>query len=137
METKYNIGDRVWIIQSQYTTRLVECVACERTGKVKIAGEEYTCPKCGGGSRHPQHCGHKWLVWESGVIGKFEYEYTDPKYIYDENERTKQPKITYMLDTTGVGSGTLHSEANLCRSHEEAVAECELRTAGKKWEDDK
>ncbi len=119
--TRFSLGQTVWALWNTRADRLVNCECCGNTGKVVIAGQEYICPKCHGAGQHKVYDGERWYVETSGHIGRISPE------IYEAgDERTN---ISYMLDSTGIGSGTIWREANLCESREEAQAECDRRNA--------
>ena len=76
------------------------------------------CPDCGGNGGHREWECDKWHVCNKscGRIGKIIVE------IYDGKEEYK-----YMLDSTGVGSGTLWSEDVLFLNEIDAQIECNKR----------
>lgn len=138
--TKYDLGQRVFSVRRDYATRIIKCKCCNNTGTVTINGAEYTCPKCNGTANSKEHCGHKWFVWEEGEIGKVEYQVTAgkfassnsnmPRYFTDEQLQTPDEiEIKYMIDATGVGSGTLWEELDLFATREEAQAKCDEENA--------
>lgn len=50
IETKFDLGQTVYFIEEN-TVQMLEtepCDVCNETGRVKIKGQEYMCPKCGG-----------------------------------------------------------------------------------------
>ncbi len=128
-ETKFNLGDQVYIISSVYSTRKVRCLTCESTGKVTIACEQFTCPKCKGACTQEVYAGHKYVVYDQGKIGSIRIEQrgtygNTPSYT----------EITYML--TPSGTGTIYEEKNVFASRDEAQKACEERNMNTKWEDD-
>lgn len=138
--TKYNLGQSVFTVRRDFATRIIKCRACENTRKVTIREVEYVCPKCHGTANSKEHCGQKWFVWEKGEIGKIDYEITAgkyassnsnmPRYFSDEQlAAADEIQIRYMIDATGVGSGTLWEEEDLFPTREEAQAKCDAENA--------
>jgi predicted RNA-binding Zn-ribbon protein involved in translation (DUF1610 family) len=100
--TKHSIGDRVFTMCRMDATRKIHCTTCNYTGKVMINNEEFDCPNCHGSCRTPQHSGHRWFISDEGIVGQVEI--CDSIKPYDADR--KNPCIRYMIDTTGIGSGT-------------------------------
>lgn len=121
IQTKYNIGDRIHVICSQHLKQIKSCSVCNDTKKYVIDNIEYHCPACGPNGRTIYV--NKWLPYENGRIGKITVEVVDPK----EVEYQSEFKATYMIDSTGVGSGNLWPEEDCFPSKAEALAECEKR----------
>jgi len=48
IDTKFNLGDKVWYIIDQRIDTKVDCEICNNTGLVYIKDEEFNCPKCHG-----------------------------------------------------------------------------------------
>lgn len=116
---KYALDQKLYAVKTTYDTKKqnVKCSLCESTGKIQIKGEFYTCPKCKG-KTETIYKGLKYIICASGNVGKIEIEEFSKKY------RCKG-RITYMLDSTGVGSGTVWSENRLFPSEKEALDFCE------------
>jgi hypothetical protein len=128
-KTKFSLGDRVCTIKSCPANHIVKCVTCNHTGKVLIGGEEFVCPKCEGKSSHPVYDGHKYFIGDENVlVGKVSVSATQERYL-SRLERGKGDRVEteYMLNTTGVGSGTVWREHELFNSRQEAQAECDKR----------
>lgn len=128
-ETRFNLGDQVYIIASVYTTRKARCVTCESTGNVTIVCEQFTCPKCKGTCTQEVYAGHKYIVCEEGKIGSIRIEQRG-KY----GNLPSYTDIIYMLSPSG--SGTLYQENNVFASRQEAEKACEHRNMNIQWEDD-
>jgi len=134
--TKYSIGDRVFAIRRDFVSRIVKCRACGNTGSIKIEGESFTCPKCNGASSHPESAGLKTFVYESGVVGQVRYIITDGAYKEQRRNynlelcvEAPEIEIAYMLDCTGIGSGTCWDEGDLFPTREDAQAFCDVKNA--------
>lgn len=133
--TKFNLGQQVWMISSCPAQRIVHCDICNRTGTITIANESFICPKCNGTSKRPEYIGLRYYVSGKSIIGKIEVErYLDK---YQNGHGSYENKNNYMLESTGIGSGIVWTEEYLFASEKEALKECEIRNAGKIFEDDK
>lgn len=124
LESKFDLNQTVWAISSDTFRHIVKCEVCSCTGKVFIGGEEFVCPKCNGRATRPQYDGVKWYISNhKAVVGKITLTRTIPhSYNSDDDNRN-----TYMLDQSGIGSGTVWPENRLFSSEEEAQAECDKR----------
>ena len=121
--TKFNLGEHVYIVSSHRFDRIVRCKPCHNTGNVIIGDEQLLCPKCNGRSTHTQYAGEKFYVEEfDTVVGKIAIEEISPGYWHREDE--PNPKITYMVSTTGVGSGTLWPEERIFGTEADAQNFC-------------
>ena len=119
---KYKLNQKVWAVTSHYNTHIEheKCDLCNSTGVVEINGDSYECPKCNGRTKTVND-GFKYLISTSGKIGKINIEEYAKKY------RTEKSRITYMLDSTGVGSGTIWYETRLFPTEQAAKEFCETR----------
>ena len=125
--TKYNHGDTVWMITKHMTYKMEDCPTCHNLGRVEINGKFFTCPNCNGYTKKVAD-EEKWELYtyvQCGKIGKITIE----SYRKEHSNKTNHPSlnITYMLDSTGIGSGTLWDEKDLFPSEEEALLECDKR----------
>lgn len=134
IDTKYSIGQTVHAITSDFCTRKIKCPACHGSGMVPIDGESFCCPKCKGHGLFDRHAGHKWVPTETGVVGNVQVTVTAARFL--DTWDKPSPHITYMLDTTGVGSGRLWEESDTFPSREDAQAECDRRNADKNFTDE-
>lgn len=136
LETKFGIGDRVFLIGHSDVYRVRNCKTCDHTGKVTISGEQFICPNCSGRSAHRQYSGQAWYVHSFKTrIGKVGVEVnidetwrmsshgSRPGCAYDSHT----VKVTYMVEETGIGSGTVWSEDTAFATQTEAQAECDER----------
>ena len=120
---KYKIGQEVYVVSSTHDSKRVhrQCDVCNSTGKVKIQGsdEKYICPYCHG-LMDTEHYGYKYVIAYYGAkIGKIVTEEYAKKY------KKHKSRITYMLEETGVGSGTIWNENRLFSTEDEAKEFCE------------
>lgn len=122
--SKYEPDGLVWGISWEDARRIVKCLTCNHTGKVAIGAEEFVCPKCNGDAEHPKWEGRKWFVYHSGRIGKINVEFQTSGHEIDCS-----PKVTYMIDATGIGSGTVWNEKDLFPTHEAAESACNQKNS--------
>jgi hypothetical protein len=128
IKTKYNFKDFVIPICTRREKIKVpkNCSVCKDEGKVDLNGKKYTCPECYGYTYHYEEGELEWYILEnnSGFIGRINVEFYDNQYIVEDG---RENEISYMLDSTGVGTGTLWREDCLFRSFQEAQDECDKR----------
>lgn len=117
------MGQEVWMVHSETFHRIVKCSACSNTGQIVIAEEKFICPKCHGRSAHEQYAGEKFYVRGSSMVGKITIEDYPTNYHKDD----PNPKYTYMLFETGVGSGQIWEQERLFASKSEAQSFCDVR----------
>jgi hypothetical protein len=120
IDTKYNVGDKVWVADYERVNERLQCPDCLGRGiwLATLPSDEILkipCPTCEcgyQGSRGyvegPYVYGPK--VWQ-GTVGSIGVD----TYASKEDERIK-----YMLCETGVGSGTLYDEGRLYSDEEMA-----------------
>ena len=123
-ETKFGIGDRVFLIRSKAARRIKSCITCHGTGSIAVGGESFICPKCCGSSAYPQLAGDLWFVDVESTIGQIEVRKTSAAHVYAGKPETE---VKYMLVATGVGSGTIWPEEVLFPDRATAEAECNAR----------
>lgn len=120
---KFKVGQRVYAVGSVSDVRQkhVECDVCDSTGYVKIEGKDrkFICPACNC-RMEAEHYGYKYLISYYGArIGRVQATEYAKKY------RSYKSEVTYMLEETGVGSGTIWKEERLFATEEEAKDFCE------------
>lgn len=128
IETKFNLGDEVFAIQKDRLQQEAPCSVCKDTHKISVEGVEFRCPQCGGDKYWKYQT--RWFVPFSSKIGQISYIERLAKYEsygrYDElSPSSNMVEIRYMLEETGVGSGTCWDEHLLFATREEATAQCE------------
>ena len=140
IETKYNLFDTVWHIQSLPTKEWIVCDFCEGL-KVIIGknGKERTCPECSGfgGSNKIEKQG--WQVTQKLTIGHVRVAITGkdpigtPRHSVFSNYGPQEykHKEEYMCKETGIGSGSVHKVDYLWPTKEEAQKECDRRNKEK------
>ena len=121
---KFELGQKVYAVSSVSDTRRVhkECDVCNSTGLVKVVGREenFMCPACEGKYK-TEHYGFKYVIsYSRATIGKIDMQVYASKY-----KNRYKSEVKYMLEETGVGSGTLWYENRLFGTKEEANEFCE------------
>jgi hypothetical protein len=118
IKTKYNLGQFVVTIMHCGSEKYVECKLCNATGRVLINSEYRTCPDCYGRCGNKEWVSEEWRIVQYSHIGKISIE----KY----GDKTKN-RTYYMINSTGIGSGTCWYEKDVFLSNEEAQKECNKR----------
>ena len=119
---KFDLGESVYHISRSKIKTEVTCYVCQGSGKLHIEDEVFTCPKCHSHGYFAEWSNEKWSVQGSGRIGRVEAIWYLPGYQHES-------EVRYMLNSTGVGSGTLYREDRLFATYEEAQAECNTRNS--------
>lgn len=125
IDVKYNVGDTVWVAADEVVTKQRTCPDCNGTKKWLVhtpSSEEFQVD-C-------QTCRRGWT--STGVLSYSErialpWEGTIGSVRIDTNAKTAP--VNYMLNETGVGSGTIWPEDRLYSSEEEAQAAAEALVA--------
>lgn len=122
--TKFGLGQRVWRVVPRGTEVYATCPRCLGEGALELV-RGGTVPCTGGCRKGRVSTGWRKVheVADPGTIGSVRTKQDLPL------RRDESTDVHYMLDITGVGSGTLHEERNLFATYEEALAECERRNA--------
>jgi hypothetical protein len=125
---KFQLGDTVAVITASWCSRKIDCVTCEGKGSVTIHDEPFVCPRCKGAKILDSNSGVKHTVYSVGEIGKITVEVVGGRFL---NPRSKEPRIEikYMLDSTGVGSGSCWDEGVVFSSRSAAQAACDRLNA--------
>lgn len=122
IQTKFSLNDFVYVITQGGYDAFIPCETCGGTGKVELIGakeqKKINCPDCYGRKGSKKWVQTKWIAETCGKIGKIEAQFYADEY-------KRENEIRYMLDSTGVGSGTCWKEERLFLSFEDAQNECE------------
>jgi len=122
IETKYNLGDKVFTISNPQVSEYIDCNLCKGSCYVPIGNTERTvpCPDCHGQGRTLKRYKETWKADASiktvGNVRASLYKY-----------KKSEDRIEYMLEETGVGSGSVWPEDRLFSTLECAREECEKR----------
>jgi hypothetical protein len=128
IEIKYDLRQEVYYINMSYESHKNYCELCNHSGRVSIIGTDKTamCPECNGYGYQWSEKVREWSVTGASFIGQVRYQ---------ETFRGKIER-QYMLDETGIGSGTVHNEINIFASEEEAQESCNHRNKNKLFDYD-
>lgn len=121
--TKFNLGDLVYYVYSFSKSITFYCPTCNGEGQITVKEKQYTCPECYGHKTKTNQESQKFQIAGAGKIGRIEIIQYSERYL---NENGNCNYIRYMLDSTGVGSGTCHNESCLFSTQEEAQAACNV-----------
>lgn len=133
IETKYNIGDVVWLATTNVEQRIAPCPDCLGTKVWKAtspAGTDYEfpCPRCATNSSI-QELSLKYCTYVPDVqkrtIGSVRH---DTRHWVGQNENEQdqyQPITEYMCHETGIGSGSVYKECTLFPDEASALIEAE------------
>lgn len=124
LKPRFKVGEKVYAVTSVFDVRHnhVVCNVCDSTGFVEVKGKvgKFACPACYGAMTTERY-GYKYVIsYCKATIGKIEIQEYAPKYM-----NKYKSEIKYMLEETGVGSGTIWREDRLFATEEEANDFCE------------
>lgn len=124
IETKFNLGDKVWVVTTNMIQKAIMCSLCKDSRKITLNGTEYKCPRCGDAHTGYLKYFHRHIVTFSGRIGKVSVEqYADKRIAGREYANKREEK--YMLDATGIGSGNCWPVESLFATEKEAQQFCD------------
>lgn len=131
IKTKFDLGQRVYIIHKSGQLIKVICPACSGTGDITIDNMgktfEFICPNCQGSTIVESWFDANWQVaYEKVKIGKVQVELYRETFI---NKGIGKNRVTYMVDETGIGSGSFWNEDEVFGTYEEALEECRKRNS--------
>lgn len=138
IETKFNLGDTVYLIRCGRTHTPTPCPDCEGVGELLLAtGKTVPCIKCNRRGTVGRTLGDpKWITAGHLTLGKVSVEIvreTPPGERESEFEnfgpQTASRKEAYMAYDTGIGTGINWQAEELFATEAEAAAECERRNA--------
>lgn len=125
IETKFSVGDVVYKAWTTTVRKQHPCPDCNGSRKWKAvspAGGEYEfgCPRCGGGYQRDRD-----LSLDYSEFAPCVEKLTIGSVRVDTSSQNRP--VEYMCRETGVGSGTIHSEADLFHTEEEAMRASEVK----------
>lgn len=134
IQTKFNLGQPVWAVSTDYVSTIDHCKLCNDTKQVVIQGQDFICPGCVN-NRHRKSV-ERAFVCEESVVGNvrislYVQRTHEGEFCEDFSRRANKDERQYMLRSTGIGSGTLWPEDKLFGSKEEAQAWCDRWNAAK------
>lgn len=123
IKTNFNIGDYVYPVRRYQKQVYVKCKTCKGDGDVLIhnTSRRISCPDCYGKGGGHEYKTEEWhvIVEDFSKIGKIIVEIINNK------------KTHYMIESTGIGSGTLWLEDDLFLDSQKAQLECTKRNETK------
>lgn len=123
IKTKYNYNQWVFPIMFYREEKWIPCKSCNTTGEIALAdGEVIYCPKCYGKRGKEEYLPVKWMI-----VYELYGQIKNIRVNLYSNKKYGESEYTYMLSSTGVGSGTLWKEDELFLTEEEAQIECDRR----------
>ena len=124
IETHYSLEDEVYVISRRSESKTVACPTCDGNPPKFADGSSPWCRVCHGDG-HVRWAGrNEWqVIVHGGAVGQVKVE-----------AGRDGTKVQYMLDPTGIGTGTNWNEKDVYGSPQEAKAECGRRNKGIKWE---
>jgi hypothetical protein len=126
IKTKFNMGDKVFPIRERKPKIFTKCETClgSRSITTKETSITLKCPACYGGGGSTDYGDPEWSIsYESySDIGKIEVTIRN-----DNNSEEVINKERYMIQSTGIGSGTVWDSSNLFLTEKEAQSECDKR----------
>jgi len=129
IKTKFSLNDKVFVIHKTVTSRFITCKACNGQGRIIQNGCEFLCASCQYSGGRYEDVSPKWqIAFENTKVGKVYVEMYYEKY-YKINPKTRDREIKYMVEASGIGTGTLWMENEVFATEEEALEECKKRNA--------
>lgn len=129
IKTKFSIGDFVYVIKKFGENKYMGCKACNGKGGIYNEGNYFKCNTCYGSGGKYVWVAESWKVaYKKTKVGKICVEIYNKKY-YKDNPERKDREICYMVEATGVGSGTIWPENQIFKTLQEAEKECEIRNS--------
>lgn len=144
IETKFDLGQKVYRIGTTSERTKATCAKCAGTGACRVTFADLTagtlrCDHCHGTGWVYVEPVAGWAVRGTDVIGQVRVQETRsdglPGYEdwqsgqHNLGPRPYSYEEQYMLVGTGIGSGTIWPVAKLFASNEEALAECDRLNA--------
>ena len=134
IETRFDLGQIVWRVGRQKKVASDTCLACDGAGRHEIerrdgTTQKSTCEACRGRGKINEVWYDIYEIFDQSRIGQIEVRLqTDTARAYFGDPQVEE---RYMVEATGVGSGTVYplrdgewSHAHLFGSEEEAEAFC-------------
>jgi hypothetical protein len=126
IETKFNLGDKVWVSDHSRVNEFIQCPDCLGSGIWSTTlpnGETFPieCPTCAHGYE-----GSRGFISGPLVYGPKVWEGTVGSIGVDTYSSRPEERVRYMLNETGVGSGTIYYEFRIFPDRESALAEATL-----------
>lgn len=129
IKTKFNLNEKIYTIQLFGQRVFTPCKICNGSGVVKVEEikEKIECPRCYGNGGSSEWTPEKWNIAENSKIGKIDIE-----IYHGIHKKENKDRFAYMIESTGIGSGTIWYESDCFKTKEEAELECKKRNRKKK-----
>lgn len=129
IETKYSVGDVVFHAGTTTERKQHPCPDCHDTRKwtaTSPAGNEYTfpCPRCAASYSSFNDLSLSYTATVPHVVSR-----TIGSIQYNSHGSSWDHGARYMATETGVGGGSVYSEADLYATHDEAMAAATVKAA--------
>jgi len=123
IKTNFNLDQEVFRIMNTPKKVTKTCPLCKGMSRVKLEGtdRQVKCPDCSYDGMISYWEKTKWIPLGPSFIGRIGI------VRYSKSFSDHKDETQYMLDDTGIGSGSLWNEEDLFATREEAEKECELR----------
>jgi len=129
IKTKFNLNQKVSIIALGYDNKCIPCSTCDGKGGIYVKKKDFfSCSSCLGSGHHYKSVKNKWSITVTSIIGKISVDIYS-KEALEDNYSSNKNRIVYMLDSTGVGSGSFYYEEHIFKTIKEAKKECDLRNS--------
>jgi len=135
LESKYDIGQKVFHISQCKRKEWVSCDSCAGTGIITLVNNvKRKCPDCYGRCGEYKYFDMQWEVVSQLTLAQITIcarniiktgIFDNIGKLSDESNTTFE--IEYMAYESGVGSGSVYQEDNLFSKKEEAQVECDKR----------
>jgi anaerobic selenocysteine-containing dehydrogenase len=138
LNTKFSLGERVYIIGTTSETTKINCPFCAGKGKIEVTSTDgavtkiISCPICYGQGITTHYAPPQYnIIRSAGLVPPFTIGRVTAEWTATAQDLASPPlkKTQYMCYETGVGSGTCWAEEDLFRTEEEAQKECTKRNA--------
>lgn len=124
IETKFNLNDKVYYIRKSMASIFIKCKRCKGKGSLELLeGGSVGCPDCysrGGESK---------LIPDQWMISSFPSPIGKIGVIYYRKKEKRKPEHKYMIESTGIGSGSVYHEKDLFKRKRDAEKECVIRNS--------
>lgn len=118
LQSTYSLGEHVYYITSSRWPKNVMCNACAGFGTIELKdSSSIICPRCYGRGLITETWIDEYRVRDTPLtVGQVRIEISVTEY-----------KEEYMMEETGVGSGSIYDVTDLFPSKVEAELECKRR----------
>lgn len=121
-ETEFDLGQEVWQVGRKTHQQRVICPTCEGRGKVIVVGAddgeiETYCPhrECRGRGSFTSRIWDLYEIRGNARVGSIEVRAFDTSLAPSYRDRAYEER--YMIDATGIGSGTVYTLADGSWTH--------------------